>query len=460
MSIAIARIHMKSTLVLVIALSIAFSVRAQDKVVVGYYPSYRHDSYPPRAIKFEHITHLAHSFIWPAASGSGAMDVPAGFVFPELIEAAHDAGVKVIVALGGAGNNAGFGPASSDPDTRAVLVQNIVEFVIDNVYDGVDLDWEGFTNAAYRDALSALIEDLDAALEAADPDLTLSMPLGATNWHGAYDMERVADHLDWIGIMTYDMHGGWTHHAGHLAPLYPAPGDEDHFSMDQSIDYWLARGVPESKLLPGIPFYGRQWEGASALHDPTVGAVTALTYASIEPLVGSEGWERHWDEVALVPYLINEDAELFLTYEDEESVAEKIEYVRERDLPGVIVWEISQDDMPTGDQPLLARVGELLEDPVDIENEQVPAVAVALGRNFPNPIASSTTIPFETGTTAHVTIEIYDVLGRRVATPSDRVFPPGAHKVTWEVADYPNGLYVCRMRAGGATHAIPMLVAR
>ncbi len=451
---------MKRAVVCAVLVLVTLSAYGQETMVLGYYPSYRHGSYPHTAIKFEHLTHLAHSFIWPDTSGSGALHVPAGFLYPAMIEAAHNAGVKVVIALGGAGNNDGFGPAASDPETRAVLVENIVDFVVDNGYDGVDLDWEGFSNSTYKDALSSLIEDLDAALEAADPALTLSMPLGATNWHGAYDMPRVAEHLDWIAIMTYDLHGSWTTHAGHLSPLYPATGDSDHFSMHQSVDYWMARSVPASKMLAGIPFYGRQWEGVKALHGPTVGAVTALGYAGIEPLVETDGWVRHWDEVARVPYLINEDEERFITYEDPISVAEKVEYVRTRNLQGLILWEISHDYMPTGEQPLLVEAGKLLQDPVAIEDRPVPETDFVFEGNFPNPFSSSTRISFSTAATAHVTIEVFDVLGRRVAILVDEVLPAGRHTANLEASHLPSGIYVSRMRTGDVSRSISMLLIR
>ena len=447
--------------VLAVVLLTATPTAAQDKMVVGYYPEYRHATYPHTAIKFDNITHLAHSFIWPSSDGSGALVVPAGFIYPELIAAAHDENVEVIVALGGAGHTSGFGPAASDPGTRGLLVENIVDFVQDNGYDGVDLDWEGFSDAAYRNALIALIQELDAALDAVDPELTLSMPLGATNWHGAYDMPAVVGNLDWIGIMTYDFHGTWTPHAGHNSPLHHAVGDADHFSLSQSVEYWLQRGVPREKMLPGMAFYGQRWQDVTEHMGPRTGPITAMTYVGISELIDEEGWERHWDDEAIVPYLLNAEEELFVSYDDEESISHKVEYIIEEDLAGAILWEISQDYLPTGDQPLFTAAGQLLQSPVASERGDGLPSQITLGRSYPNPFASSTTIPFDIKQTIHVRIEVFDVMGKKVATLVDRVVAAGNHRTVWRAGNsQASGFYIYRMQTGENTQSGSVVLTR
>ncbi len=335
-----------------------------------------------------------------------------------------------------------------------------MDFVVENDYDGVDLDWEGFSDATYRDALTALIQDLDAALDAADPTLTLSMPLGSTNWHGAYDMPSVVDNLDWIGIMTYDFHGTWTPDAGHNSPLHPSTGDEDHFSLSQSVEFWLGEGVPKEKMLPGMAFYGQQWEDVTELMGPRSGPITAMTFAGIAELDGDEGWERHWDDAAKVPYLLNEDEEIFVSYDDEESITHKVDYIRAEDLAGAVLWEISQDLLPSGEQPLFDAAGELLQAPVARGRDDDLPVRIALEQNYPNPFASTTTIPFEVDRSVHVTIEVYDVLGKRVATLEDGVFAPGRHMAAWDAGTHPSGFYVYRMRAGARTQSGTLMLTK
>ena len=50
---------------------------------------------------------------------------------------------------------------------------------------------------------------------------------------------------------------------------------------------------------------------------------------------------------------------------------------------------------------------------------------------------------------SHVTLKVYDVLGREVATLVNETIQPGAHSVTWNAADMASGIYFCRLTAAG-----------
>ena len=77
-----------------------------DRVVVGYYTSWTKAEFDHTRIEYEYLTHIAHAFAWPDSSGN--LVVPADLLYPALNAAAHDAGVKMILSLGGWGNCAGF----------------------------------------------------------------------------------------------------------------------------------------------------------------------------------------------------------------------------------------------------------------------------------------------------------------------------------------------------------------
>jgi hypothetical protein len=81
---------------------------------------------------------------------------------------------------------------------------------------------------------------------------------------------------------------------------------------------------------------------------------------------------------------------------------------------------------------------------------------IVLEQNFPNPFASPTTIAFALAEAGAVTVTVYDLLGRRVATLLDAPLPAGPHAVTWDGTDAqrraaPGGLYLYRLSLGGHT---------
>ena len=75
----------------------------------------------------------------------------------------------------------------------------------------------------------------------------------------------------------------------------------------------------------------------------------------------------------------------------------------------------------------------------------------ALGQNYPNPFNGVTVISYDLPKTAHVRLEIYDMLGRRVAVLVDRVQPAGRRRAIWNAEGAASGIYLIRLRAGDFT---------
>src|SRR5215211_8056172 len=72
-------------------------------------------------------------------------------------------------------------------------------------------------------------------------------------------MGAVQASLDYVNLMTYDFRGAWSAEAGHHSNLFVNPADPAARSADGAVRAFLAAGVPASKLVLGVPFYGRAW---------------------------------------------------------------------------------------------------------------------------------------------------------------------------------------------------------
>ena len=97
-----------------------------------------------------------------------------------------------------------------------------------------------------------------------------------------------------------------------------------------------------------------------------------------------------------------------------------------------------------------------IELPTDIEEDLAIPTTFALAQNYPNPFNPTTTIPFHVPQRSRVTLAVYNGLGQRIATLTDREYSPGAHTVTFEAAGLPSGVYFYRLEAEGTTRALPM----
>lgn len=95
---------------------------------------------------------------------------------------------------------------------------------------------------------------------------------------------------------------------------------------------------------------------------------------------------------------------------------------------------------------------DLVTSVVQIEDELLPT-EFRLEQNYPNPFNPSTTIRFAVPKTSNVTIKIYDVLGRQVATLVDKEYRAGVYKVVFEASALASDLYIYRIQAEGFTQS-------
>jgi chitinase len=156
-------------------------------------------------------------------------------------------------------------------------------------------------------------------------------------------------YLDFINIMTYDFYNGWHNTTGHHHNLSPSSSPEkDKNSVFNAVDLHVKAGVPLDKLTLGIPFYGRKWTGVkrgdnNGLFQEAESVGMIEFYHQIVPNINANGYTRYWDEKAQVPYLWNPEEKVFISYEDTESIALKVKYLKEKGLSGVMFWEYSDD---------------------------------------------------------------------------------------------------------------------
>ena len=414
-------------------------------VVVGYFTSWTESTYPAEKVKFENLTHINHAFAWPESNGniakySNVPDLP-------LIAQTHQSGKKILISFGGWGNSDGFSPMTADISSRKLFIRNLVDFIQAYEYDGVDLDWEYPANTTDQKNLNFLVAELRQAFDTIDSTLLITMAVPAGSWSGQwFDLATLKNYVNWFGVMTYDFHGSWTDHAGHNSPLY-APTNDPCGSLHSGIQYLtVLRGVPQEKVLAGIPFYAREFN-ASQLYGPSSGSDNEYYYFQVLPKIGN-GWTYHWDNLSKVPYLTNNTQVKLISYDDSMSIRLKCEYARQKNIRGVMIWALGQD-MITEDQILLATVGKSMGLVASLAEEKVhsPASFLVL-YNYPNPFNSRTIITYTLPFASRVELAIYSITGAKVQTLVSAYQPAGNYEYKWESQNLVSGLYICRLMAG------------
>lgn len=170
-----------------------------------------------------------------------------------------------------------------------------------------------------------------------------------------YDVARIAQHLDFINLMTYNLHGDWHHVTGHHSPLFRGQRDTgpDRFSnVDYAVGYILRLGAPANKLVMGIPTFGKSFTLASS--ESQVGApISGLglpgrftkeegTLAYYEICGFLRGAEVHRIPSQEVPFATKGNQ--WVGYDDPESVKNKVQYLKNKQLAGAMVWAVDLDD--------------------------------------------------------------------------------------------------------------------
>ena len=157
-------------------------------------------------------------------------------------------------------------------------------------------------------------------------------------------MDKLAPYLDYINLMTYDF--SWQR-AGHHTNLYLSKGDTSS-SADKTVQAYIAAGVPVSKLVLGLAFYGKgsvvndstgTWFNKPILSTTRGGGFSFLK----DSIINQRGYKYHWDRKGKAPYLFNETSKVFITYDDEKSIRLKCKYALKQGLAGVMFWEYNND---------------------------------------------------------------------------------------------------------------------
>jgi chitinase len=439
----------------------ALSGHAQQAIVVGYYPMWAKGTLSPSKIVFPALTHVNHAFAWPNSDGTLAFDDPA--IDTALINATHRAGKKILLSLGGAGEvqTANFSLVCADSTLRRKFISALVHHLTSNGYDGADLDWEGPASNADKANEVALVRELRSALNAADTSLLLTMAVGVGNWSQQWrDFDALDPLINWFGAMTYDFYGSWSSTSGHNSPVY-APSNTDG-CIQWGIGYLTGiRGVSASKLLLGLPFYGKMFSGTASLYAPYT-SCTYLGYSEIvTKRVQQAGWAYVWDALSQVPYLTNQATPAMITFDDSLSIAGKCDYAKTNGLAGVMIWEITLDVLPAG-QPLLGAVAASMNPATSIPSEaqkETPAGTRLIG-NYPNPFNPTTVVSYRVQRGGNVRLAVYDPLGREVALLVDGYREPGEYRIGWNAAGHASGAYITRLTASGTVQSKTMILVR
>ena len=335
--------------------------------VVGYYAGWAaYQGYTPDQLPAEHLTQINYAFarIDPdtltIALENPAHDKKNLAALRKLRQ--QNGHLKLLISVGGWSDSQHFSDAAATAARREAFAASCVDFVVAQGLDGVDLDWEypvsgGAPGTIHRPAdkqnFTKLLQELRTQLDrqgrrdGKDYSLTIAGAAGS-RYLNQIEAVKVADIVDHIFLMGYDLHGPWDTSADFNAPLYTPSGasPQGKSSIADSVQAYLDKGIPAEKLVLGMPLYGYAYQGVSSQNNGLYSTYTSAKSVSYRTLkknyLSNDAYRRLRHGEAQVPYLYG--SRTFISYDDAESLAAKAALARSRDLGGIGFWELSQDD--------------------------------------------------------------------------------------------------------------------
>lgn len=264
--------------------------------------------------------------------------------------------IKILVSIGGYGTAEVFSKMCLNDSSRAIFVDDAVRFVRYYSLDGIDVDWEfpGMnknTREEDKKNFTSLLRELRTAFDKASKEdgkkYLLTIAAGAFELYLSYtEISKIVPLTDYFFLMTYDFYGQWNKHTGHHTNLYLSGVQNTGHSVERITNSYIKKGVPAEKIIIGAAFYGRKWKNVedtdNGLFQNGKG-VGSVSYAKIVPLLKNPKYVRYWDSTAYAPTLYNKEDKIFISYEDEESVRRKVDYIFMKDLGGIMYWEYFSD---------------------------------------------------------------------------------------------------------------------
>lgn len=266
-----------------------------------------------------------------------------------------------------------FENALTTPESVDALADSMVAYMLKHSFDGINIKWTQTDTETDRLNFTRLIQDLRTKLDAEGKQQDKYFQLTATVTGDYRNIQYVnstetAPLLDAITVAAYDMHKpSQDNVTGHRAGLFASSQDSDkNLNVDAVMKaYQNTYHVPKNKLVMGVDFSGYGWSsveptevvkglpglltsGSATLTGPWddtyMGTKNGYTsYADVVSLLNGGKYNRYYDREARVPYVYSASTKNFYTYEDDQSLRAKINYIQSEGLAGISVANLSGD---------------------------------------------------------------------------------------------------------------------
>ncbi|KAH7633186.1 family 18 glycosyl hydrolase [Sordaria sp. MPI-SDFR-AT-0083] len=258
-----------------------------------------------------------------------------------------------------------WGEIAGSSANRAKFIKNLSTFMSDHGLDGVDLDWE-YPGAPDRGGKEedvknfvTLVEEMRNAFDIRESTTGkhwgISFTAPTSYWYMRwFDLEKLMEPIDWLNLMSYDIHGSWDSPENSVGNVVLA--HTNLTEIKEALNLLWRNNVPANKVNLGLGFYGRTYvledpncrgpgcKFKSAGHaGPCTKTPGVLSYDEISAIRKNLNIKPTYDKEAGAKYMTYNQTD-WLSFDDEDTFKDKVKFANEQGLRGLFIWAIDQDD--------------------------------------------------------------------------------------------------------------------
>lgn len=292
-----------------------------EKIVCAYMTHSVNDS-----IDAQHINRLIYSYIYiDSTLTSVVVQNPERLAYAASLRNTKPE-LEVMMSFGG--NPGKLSRTMRNDSLRALVVADCKRVIDSYGLDGIDIDWEfpgrGEQALSEEEDVANYVKLLSDLRNALGKDKIITIACAGSGY--GVDFKAMAEIIDQFNIMAYDMGTPPSHHSA----LYNSER-VGWLSSDQSVRNFIEGGVPASKIVLGMPFYGRGIEEFG-------------NFVDWRDIRLPQGAVEQYDSIAKVPWIADSLGRMILTYDNPASLRLKCDYIKANKLAGGMYWRIEEDD--------------------------------------------------------------------------------------------------------------------
>lgn len=278
-----------------------------------------------------------------------------------IIKNAKDKGVHTELAIKVIDNDT-ITSIVNNPLARKDTITNAMDEMKGKGFEGINVDFEyqGIPDMHSIENFNIFLEEFGKALHETNPRYTISVDVYADSIKKTrlWDLKKLSSEVDKVIVMAYDFTSLSSVRAGPVAPFSGSP-DKYEYDVTTAVKDFI-QVVPKQKIILGVPFYGYDWPtfdespmSETRKDSANYGSPALSSYKRSMEIVKEKNLKISWDEDAQVPWFAYKDTDKNtyheVYFENEKSLAKKLELLLTNDLGGIGIWALGYD----GPDPIL-----------------------------------------------------------------------------------------------------------